>query len=70
MPSADWLHSHGCSTNPEGVDDDYIGVLLNYACAAVLAGLAVHLWHHHGWQRARIGIFTESFMVSKDVKLF
>ena len=34
----------GCSSQPEGVDDDAAGVLLNYVCAGVL--LILGEWEH------------------------
>lgn len=45
-----------CST---GVDDDMIGVAMNYICCAILAAAAFHLHKRHGWQRAHVAIKTE-----------
>ena len=49
----------GCSAQPEGVDDDQIGVALNYTCSFVLLCFAFALWRRHGYRRARSGIVCE-----------
>eukprot|EP00947_MAST-08B_sp_MAST-8B-sp1_P003202 g3202.t1 len=50
----------GCSSQPEGVDDDMIGVILNYVCSASLFLLACHIAWRHGWTRSsKVGIVTE-----------
>ena len=38
------LDDYGCSSQPEGVDDDMVGIALNYACSATLLIFAVQLY--------------------------
>ena len=38
------LDGYGCSSQPEGVDDDMVGIALNYACSATLWIFAVQLY--------------------------
>ena len=42
-----WRMLDGCSAQPEGVDDDRLGVFLNYACSLVLLGLGLVLARKH-----------------------
>ena len=49
----------GCSGDNNGVDNDFVGVILNYVCSFVLFVLGSHLWHKHGYKKAKIGILTE-----------
>ncbi|GMI35520.1 hypothetical protein TeGR_g3478 [Tetraparma gracilis] len=37
----------GCSSQPEGVDDDAIGAALNYACSLALFGVALRIYRRH-----------------------
>ena len=52
------LHAAGCSASPEGVDDDRVGVALNYVCGATLLAAAL-LLHRRGGRRAARGVCTE-----------
>ena len=56
------MDSYGCSSQPEGVDDDTIGVIMNYVCSCVLIMTSMHLWRTFGWSRARAAILTEAGM--------
>ena len=49
----------GCSAQPEGVDDDQIGVAMNYICFLILSVLAYHMYVKHGYKTAKKAIFTE-----------
>jgi hypothetical protein len=49
----------GCSAQPEGVDDDQIGVALNYICSIILLVLAYHMYSKYGYQVAKKAIQTE-----------
>ena len=51
LASLDWSAA-GCSAAPEGVDDDRIGVGLNYACGATLFVAATLLWRRGGTRGA------------------
>ena len=48
----------GCSAQPEGVDDDRLGVLLNYVCSAALLAAACALLRRYG-RRGLRGTLTE-----------
>ena len=53
------MSQEGCSAQPEGVDDDGLGVELNYICAAVLLVVALVLRARHGYATARRAILYE-----------
>ena len=48
-----------CSGSDHGVDDDFVGVLMNYLCCVILLVLGSHLWRTHGWERAKNGTLCE-----------
>lgn len=52
----------GCSDGQGGVDDDFVGVIMNYVCCVVLLCLGSHIWYKHGWIRGKVGILTEYSM--------
>ena len=49
----------GCSESPEGVDDDRLGVLLNYVCSCTLLVAAAALARKTGLRRGGRGVVTE-----------
>jgi hypothetical protein len=52
----------GCSSQPEGVDDDRLGVLLNYVCSAVLVGTTLRIFKRFGVTHGRSSMLTEAGM--------
>jgi hypothetical protein len=57
------MEVEGCSAQPEGVDDDRLGVLLNYICAGVLMITTFRLYRRFGQRRSgRMATLTEAGM--------